>query len=160
MARLLISILSVLIVALSPSYAVAASTGTKPTRVMFVCEHGYAKSMVAAHLFERLAAKRGANVVAVSRGIAPESPVPPALVANMARDGFDVSGFQPTKLTAADLRRADRVVVFNVDLPGPGNKKAERWDVPALSDGYPAARDAIVARLEALLDRLSSSRKH
>ena len=48
---------------------------------------------------------------------------------------------------------------FGCDL-GPwlrGAQKVERWDVPAISDGYGAARDAIVARLEDLCVRLSSA---
>lgn len=159
MARILISILSVLMFALFPAQAIGAPTGAKPISVLFVCEHGYAKSMVASHFFERLAAKRGLSVVAVSRGITPESPVPPALVKNMAGDGFDVAGFQPVKLTPADVDRSDHVVAFNVDLPAAKGAKVERWNVPALSESYPAARDAIVARLEGLLDRLSGSAK-
>lgn len=160
MLRILVFLFGVLIAAMSPVQALAAPAGATPTRVLFVCEHGYAKSMVAARFFQRLAAKRGVNVVAVSRGIAPEWRVPPALVKNMADDGFDVAEFQPAKLTPDDLRRADHVVVFNVDLPATMKSKAERWDVPALSENYPTARNAIVARLEALLDRLSSSGRY
>lgn len=42
---------------------------------------------------------------------------------------------------------------------GPGAAAAERWDgVPAVSDGYAAARDALLPRLEALLARIAAAR--
>ena len=154
MKRLILLLLSLLALSLggAPATAKPADSG-RPLRVLFVCEHGYAKSLVAARFFERLATQQGRRVTVESRGVAPESPVPPALVANMAGDGFDVATFSPRKLTEADLRKADRVVAFNMDLPAPKEVEVERWDVPALSEEYAAARDAIVARVKALLSR-------
>lgn len=136
------------------SEALASPSAAKPApAILFVCEHGYGKSMVAAHFFKRMAEERGVAVAVDSRGVAPEMPVPPALVAGMARDGFDVAGFQPIKLTPADLDGADRVIVFNMDLPFATTTPVERWDSPALSEDYAKARDAIVAKLKTLLPK-------
>jgi hypothetical protein len=61
-------------------------------------------------------------------------------------------------VTGEDIRSAWRVVSFGCDLgaPPPG-VTFERWDdVPAVSEGYRAARDAIVSRLPLLLAEASS----
>ena len=46
--------------------------------VVFVCEHGSVKSLVAQEWFNRRAKERGLAVRAVSRGITPDASVPPA----------------------------------------------------------------------------------
>src|SRR5213594_1926335 len=77
----------------------------------------------------------------------------------LAADGLAPSIARPRPVTLHDVASADHIVSFGCDL-GPwlrGAQKVERWDVPAISDGYGAARDAIVARLEDLCVRLSSA---
>jgi chromate transporter len=55
----------------------APAIGADPTRtVVFVCEHGSAKSVVAASLFDRMAKERGLPVRAISRGTTPDASVP------------------------------------------------------------------------------------
>ena len=83
----------------------------------------------------------------------PDSELTPAAVAGLQAEGIDVGGQRPRRVTGDDIRTASRVVSFGCD-PGaqaPG-VPVERWDdVPAVSENYRAARDAIVARLSALL---------
>ena len=62
-----------------------------PRLVVFVCEHGSAKSLVAASFFERMAKERGIAVRAVSRGTAPDTSVPATVVEALRTDGFDVA---------------------------------------------------------------------
>lgn len=131
-----------------------------PPLVVFVCEHGSAKSLVAASFFERLAQERGIAVRVVSRGTAPDAVVPAPVVAALREDGFDVASFEPRAVSDGELRAAARVVAFGVDLDDPGagtEDHLERWDdVPPVSAGYPEARNAILLRLEALLRRLET----
>src|SRR6185295_4744427 len=98
-------------------YAAAgrASKDEEPRTVVFVCEHGSAKSLAAASIFERMARERGLALRAVSRGTAPDASVPDAVVAALGDDGFDVAGFKPQGLTEADVRAAERVVAIGVD---------------------------------------------
>jgi arsenate reductase (thioredoxin) len=106
--------------------------------VLFVCLHGSAKSVIAQHHFERLAEARGLSVASASAGV-------------------DVSISRPAALTADALAGAVRIVSFGCDLPGMA--PIARWDdVPMVSDGYGPARDAIVARVTALLDELTAKR--
>jgi hypothetical protein len=77
-------------------------------------------------------------------------------VAGLLAEGIDVRGQRPRRVTDDDLRAAARVVSFGCDLGAvaPGIP-VERWDdVPAVSENYRAARDMIVARLPALLERV------
>jgi arsenate reductase (thioredoxin) len=132
-----------------------------PPLIVFVCEHGSAKSVVAACFCERYARDRGLAVRAVSRGTTPDAAVPAPVVAALRADGFDVASFAPRAVSDGELRAATRVVAFGVDLeePGPGpDDRLERWDdVPPVSTSYPEARKAILLRLVPLLRRLKSS---
>jgi len=129
--------------------------GKQEVLIVFVCEHGSAKSLMAASFCARMAKERGMAVRAVSRGTAPDDSVPGAVVAALHEDGFDVAAFRPEPLRDADVAGAARVVAIGVDIgawKARAGARLERWDdVPPVSEGYPGARDAIVARLEALL---------
>ena len=119
--------------------------------VVFVCEHGSAKSVVAAALFNRLAAQQGLQFSAVSRGTDPDSENHPAAVAGLAADGLKTQG-QPSRLAPADLATAAAVVAFS---PLPAGTTAplpvREWVVPPVSEDYVAARDAIAVHIDELL---------
>ena len=127
-------------------------------RVLFVCLHGSAKSLVAARYLERLAAERGVRLAGSCAGLEPYEEVPPAVVAGLAGDGFDVAGTRPVELTAAMADGASRIVAFGCDVGavGPGRTIVQWEDVPAVSDDYDVARDAIVARVRELLDSITA----
>ena len=123
-------------------------------KVVFVCLHGAAKSVVAAEHFKRLAAARGLAVDVRARGTEPGPELTPAAVAGLRADGLDVGGARPRLVTRADLAGAWRVVEFGCDLTAlaPPDATIERWgDIPAVSEGYAAARDAMTAPLHRLL---------
>lgn len=126
--------------------------------VLFVCEHGSAKSVIAAAHFQRLAADASLDARAVSRGTDPDSEFPTSVVDGLARDGLRPLEESPSRLTRADLENAVRIVTF-CDLSAPHSDRGpiERWDdMPAVSDGYDRARAAIVARVERLVRELGS----
>jgi len=122
--------------------------------VLFVCLHGAAKSLIAASHFQRLAGERGVRVRAEFAGTEPDPELTPAAVVGLLAEGIDVRGQHPRRVTGDAIRSAARVVSFGCDLGAlaPG-VPVERWDdVPAVSENYGAARDAIVSRLPALLE--------
>src|SRR5262245_58589079 len=125
-----------------------------PPTVLFVCQHGSAKSVVAAHHLRALAASRGVAVECLSAGLDPDDAVPPHVVAGLSSDGLDFDGTKPRLLSRALVDRATHVVSFACGVNSP--KHIEWNDIPAVSDGYAAARDAIVARLQPLLDAIVS----
>ena len=144
--------------ALLVAVAAMAAGGRGPggATVIFVCEHGNVKSLIASEWFNRLAAERGLGARAVSRGLRPEAGVPSSVGASLQRDGFDVRRFEARALAPADLPRASRVVMIGVDPPawlGHARLPVERWEgIPAASESYAACRDAIRSRIVTLLD--------
>ena len=132
------------------------STGT----VVFVCEHGSGKSLIAREWFNRLAGQRGLALRAASRGLTPDGSVPPAIAEALRGDGFDVAGFEARALTAPDLAGAARIVAIGIDTSSLGaraDSPIDRWDdVPPASVSYAASRDALRARIEALVASLES----
>jgi protein-tyrosine-phosphatase len=127
------------------------------TTVLFVCLHGAAKSVVAARHLERLAAARNLEVRAQSAGVDPDPSVPSHVVAGLASDGLVSPAGKPQPATPELIESADVVVTFGCDVTGlPTQGTVVRWDdVPAVSDGYDEARNAIVSRLPALLDTIA-----
>jgi arsenate reductase (thioredoxin) len=127
-------------------------------KVVFVCLHGAAKSVVAAEHFKRLAAARGLPVEVSARGTEPDAELTPAAATGLRADGIDVGDARPRRVTRDDLAGAWRIVEFGCDLASlaPAGARIERWaDVPAVSEGYAAARDAIAARLATLVADLA-----
>ena len=126
-------------------------------QVLFVCEHGNVKSLMAASYFNQEAKQRGLAVRAISRGSAPDSTtVPPTIVLGLGRDGVDVATFRPAKVAASDVASSQRLVLINTELPSDvpvGEVRAERWsDVPAASTDFAAAREALQRHVRELLD--------
>src|SRR5215510_3976674 len=122
-----------------------------PPRVLFVCQHGAAKSVVAAAHFRRLASARGLGVGAVAAGTEPDSELAPGAVKGLAGEGLTAAPAHPRPVTIFDLDTATRVVSFGCEVtPGRG-QTVDRWNVPAVSEGYPAARDRIVEHVERLV---------
>ena len=128
---------------------------TQQGKVLFVCLHGSAKSLIAAEYFNRLAAARGLAARATSAGTEPDDVIPPRVTQGLRDDGIDVAGRKPSRLTPSDVEGATVVVTFACDLGelAPGARRIERWDdVPPVSEDFTRARDVIVARVAALLE--------
>lgn len=138
----------------------SAAERTPAKQVVFVCEHGSVKSLMAASYFNQLAAQRGLPWRAVSRGSMPDSTtVPKPIAAALRAEGLDVSKFRPAKIDATDAAEAARIVTIGTDLPAgvrADEQRIERWnDVPAASTSYDAARSSLKAHIAELLERLS-----
>lgn len=130
-----------------------------PQSVLFICEHGYAKSLVAALHFERMASVRRLDVRAFSRGVDPGAAVPALIRDGLAADGFGVAGLRPTRATRAEVEGADYIVLFGVapDL-GAHSARVLHWDdISPLTVDYARAREEIVAHCVSLLERLQSA---
>ena len=129
-------------------------------KVLFVCLHGAAKSVLAAADFERLARERRLPIAAESAGTEPDPEIAPKVLAALKAEGVDLSGQKPRLVTREMAAGATRIVAFGCALgvAAPAGAKVEQWeDVPKVSDGLPAARAAIRERLERLLDGWSAS---
>ena len=131
-----------------------------PSQVLFVCEHGNVKSLMAASYFNELAQARGLAFRGISRGSAPDSDsVPPKIVTGLSGDGFDVSAFHPAALSASDVSASITVVAIGVPLAKElvGGASFAQWnDVPPASVDYAAARASLKKHVEQLLGELAA----
>jgi protein-tyrosine-phosphatase len=152
-----------LVIALS----LAAACGGPMTRpesptsqILFVCEHGNVKSLMAVSYFNQLAQERGLPLRAISRGSAPDSDTVPAAIREALKgDGFDVSAFHPVAVSTFDISASHRVVLIGTTLPasvGASGVTPENWDdVPPASVDYPASRESLKAHVKQLIDQLT-----
>ena len=153
---------AILSVALLIGCAVPPRSAPAVSQILFVCEHGNVKSLMAASYFNQLAQARGLPWRGISRASAPDSTaVPPRIVAGLSADGFDVRTFRPVALSAADVSASRVVVTIGTPLPGELARGAivEQWnDVPAASIDYAAARSSLKKHVQVLLDQLVAER--
>jgi protein-tyrosine-phosphatase len=138
------------------AYCRTQVSAAPPGRVLFVCLHGAAKSVVAAAHFRRLAAARGLAIDAAAAGTEPDPELGPGAVKGLAGEGLPATPARPRPVTLYDLASATRVVSFGCELPGAKGQRIDQWDVPAVSDGYAAARDRIVSNVERLVAELAA----
>jgi len=128
-------------------------------RVLFVCLHGAAKSVIAAMHFQQMAARRGLRVGATFAGTEPDAAIAPRVVKELLSEGIDLQAVRPRLVTAADVAAASRIVTFGCDLEAlRPHVPVDRWDdVPAVSADYATALEAIDARVSRLVDELAGN---
>jgi protein-tyrosine-phosphatase len=124
--------------------------------IVFVCEHGAAKSILAAAHFNRLAEEKGLDVTAVARGTNPDQELSEATIEGLLRDGLIPTASKPQKLSLDDVQSAHRIIGF-CELPQKFAEDivVEQWDdIPVISGNYEQARDVILDHLNLLLSEL------
>ena len=127
-------------------------------RIVFVCEHGAAKSVIAAAYFNKLASEANFRLHAIARGTHPDLELSPKAITGLKDDGLSPTELIPQRLSRADVETAQKIITF-CELPEEYQTKAsvEQWDnVPPVSEGYQKARDEIVERINQLLKHQES----
>jgi protein-tyrosine-phosphatase len=129
--------------------------------VVFVCQHGAAKSVIAAARLEQLAQEAGVPVHALARGTEPDPEVYASTVEGLLAEGVDVRAWRPQPTQPEEFATAWRVVSLGPELAELGlaaeqGEQGEHWSVPAVSDGFAPADAAITSRVATLLDALRS----
>lgn len=124
--------------------------------ILFLCQHGGAKSVIAASHFNRVAAERGLPFVAAAAAAEdPYDAVPTPVADHLLRQGFDVRELRPHRVTPAEIETAARIVTIGCDVPGAHH----RWDeVPAASEDLEGSVAAIRRHVEALAEDLDGDR--
>ena len=125
-------------------------------RVLFLCSHGSAKSVMAASYFNRIAAEESLPYEAVAASAEdPYDSVPEPVAGLLLRDGFDVRALTPHAVDQAEVDGAAKIVAIGCELPG---AKVERWDdVPAASDDLEGSSAAIRSHVRELVNDLRRS---
>jgi len=141
-------------------FAAGATAQTVPSgatpRIVFVCEHGAAKSVIATAYFNKLAAERGLPDRAIYRGANPQAELSVAALKGLKEDGMTLPSDKPSPITAADVTAATHIFAIGCSLPAhaTASGKADSWDDVPDDRGYAAQRDAIKRHVERLIDQL------
>ena len=123
--------------------------------IVFVCEHGAAKSIIAAAYFNKLALETKSNVHAIARGTNPDPELSPKTITGLQADGLRPTESVPQKLSLAEVESAQQIISF-CELPEEYQNKTaiEQWnDVLPVSENYAVARDAILEHIHKLLKK-------
>jgi arsenate reductase len=142
--------------AAEPRAQATASAPAAP-KVLFLCPHGAAKSVLASAYFTRLAKERGLNVRVDAAGTEPDPVVASAVSNHLTGRGYAVPVSKPKRVTRQEFEQADLVISLGCDLkdlPTPRGT-LRRWDdVPAPSQDFTGADQAIYAKVVALVEEL------
>jgi arsenate reductase (thioredoxin) len=149
--------------ALLPSVSILAqpapAQGDQGHTILFVCEHGSAKSIIAAAHFNDMANKNGLPYRAIARGVHPDKEIPPHVKSGLAAEGLDIRGWQPKRFSEGDALRSDRVITLGCTLPTAKSvvtRKVQEWnDVPSPSENHQNASRIIAERVALLLRELA-----
>lgn len=146
-------VVSLIVATLAP--ALLGQAASSSPQVVFVCEHGAAKSVIAAAHFNHIAQQRGLKVRAIARGTNPDPEVAPKVIAGLKSEGLKEITAKPQLVSERDTSNAQRVVTLGCKLPH--NARSTGWnDIPSPSADYSAASSAIRSRVEALVDELAA----
>jgi arsenate reductase len=127
-------------------------------KILFLCPHHAAKSVMAAAYFNRLIQDYDLPFVADSAGTEPDEHINPAVAELLRTEGFDVSGHQPRRVKKDELSEAGRIISMGCrsDELGVSPERVEAWsDVPMVSQDLPGARAAILRHVEGLVGVLA-----
>lgn len=141
----------------------SATTRDREPTIVFVCQNGVAMSIWSALTFDRLAAERGLPLRATSRASAATfTRVPLRMKLALLFDGLRLGDYRPQVISAADLGRAQRVILIDTELPPPlsaAGAEVEHWGgFPPMREQYFASRSALRTRVEELVARLKNPR--
>jgi arsenate reductase (thioredoxin) len=126
--------------------------------ILFVCEHGAARSTIAAAYFNKLAKEQGLNYQAVFRGTYPDSVLSPGAKKGLIDDGFVVSSWIPKLVSQKDISNASQIVTFDCMLPLQDSvtKQVTQWNgIPSISKDYNLARNQIAEKVQQMIDSLA-----
>ena len=127
--------------------------------VLFVCQHGAAKSVLAAELLERKASELHVPIDVRAAGIDPSEAIADGLLTLFPDRADQLRGRRPRRVERGDVESASVTVTFNVEsdeLPAKPNRQLAWDDIPAVSEDLASARDAIDRRVGELIARLRS----
>ena len=130
-------------------------------KILFLCPHNAAKSVIAVAYFNKLAQQLGLPFVADSAGTEPSDAVSPVVVSMLAAEGFDVSHCTPRMVTQEDLQSAGRIISMGCtpeELQF-ASERIEIWqDVPMVSQQPEEAHETIRVRVGQLVAELQEVR--
>jgi arsenate reductase len=132
--------------------------GNEQKTIVFVCEHGGARSTIASVYFNKMARENHRSYHSVFRALTPDSAISKETKNGLIKDGFETASLVPVALTLKDV--GNDVMLISLDCTMPSSYHADKsWNgIPAISNDYQAARNTIVKMLEELISELKSKK--
>jgi protein-tyrosine-phosphatase len=106
--------------------AIGQSDTSNPAEIVFVCEHGAAKSVIAAAYFNKLTSEKGLRERAIYRGASPQAELSVATLKGLRDDGLTVPTSKPGPIASDDVTSATHTFAIGCSLP-PHASRAARW---------------------------------
>jgi len=131
------------------SFIIGGTTYSQTHQILFVCEHGSAKSMIAAAYFNKYAKDKNLSWEAISRGTSPDQEMSAKTKELLKGDKLYDKNLKPHKLSQADVNNAEQVVMFYA-LPGDIRVKnnTQYWlDINAVNGDFQKLRDEILNKV-------------
>jgi arsenate reductase (thioredoxin) len=146
------------IISISIWLLVIQAACAQTNKIVFVCEHGSAKSVIAATYFNKLAKENNLPWQAVARGTSPDQSISPKTKQLLVEDNLFDKNFVPQKLSQQDVNVAKQVILF-YELPKTIQPKdnIQSWqEVQAQNEDFKKLRDDIVSKITPLIDSLKT----
>ncbi len=125
--------------------------------ILFVCEHGAARSPIATAYFNKMAKEKGLNYTAIFRGINPDTSLSVNTQKGLTEDGFDIKNWQPKLVTRNDVTSASEIITLDCILTFKDSpaRPVYQWNgIPPISESYQAARNDIANKVAMLIKEL------
>ena len=126
-------------------------------KVLFLCPHNAAKSILASAYFEEIAKEKGLSFSADSAGTDPDATVMASVRDLLSTQGLAVEKEIPSMLTQAQLDQASTIVSIGCDLSAwnVDPAKLQEWtDVPLPSEDLEGANELIKKKVGELMKGL------
>jgi len=130
-------------------------------QIVFVCEHGSAKSVIAATYFNKLAKEKNIQWEAIARGTDPDAEVSPKTKKLLSSEGLLDASIVPQKIAQADVDAAQKIILF-FPLPETINgrrKVSNLLEVQAVNEDFQKLRDDIVSKIMPMIDSLAKQKR-
>jgi arsenate reductase (thioredoxin) len=125
------------------------------TKILFLCPHNAAKSVLAAVYTQALVQERGLTLEVATAGTEPDAQVASKVVEFFKGQGI-VNLQKPRNVTREDIASATHIVSMGCDLKDLSleNEAVESWDIPAVSENLEVAYQHIQNNVNRLLDKI------
>jgi protein-tyrosine-phosphatase len=91
--------------------------GIQSSTIVYVCDHGAPKSVIATAYFNKLAAERGLPFRATFRGTTPQDALSVRAVEGLRADGVPVPSGKPSGISDSDVVNATHIFAIGCALP-------------------------------------------
>jgi len=139
-------------------FPLCSEAQVEKTTIVFVCEHGGARSTIASVYFNKIAREHHLPFQSIFRGLVPDSAITKETKKGLFDDGFETSRLVPVALSSKDV--SSKTLLITLDCEAPSSYQTyEAWQgIPAISADYAAARNSIVKLLNELVKELESNK--